>query len=233
VIALTAVAALVIVVVAGVSIVELRQNGPGGSSTSTGSGQAQAAIPATRQADGSIVLAEPGVTQPVLELYEDFQCPVCKSFEDSSGQTIRSLVQDGKLKVVYRPFRLFDQEPMRSNSGRAANAAACAPADQWLRLHDLLFEYQPAEGTNGFAVADLQNWGRQAGITDSAFATCVSGEQKSADVEAATRAALASGVQGTPTGRLDGKDLGTNTLFSPDALRAAITGGATDQPTGA
>jgi protein-disulfide isomerase len=218
----------VLVVVVGVAIVLGRDGGSsGGGTTSSGSGggAAQSDIPATRQADGSIALAKAGVTHPVLELYEDFQCPVCKSFEDSSGSAIRDLVREGKVKVVYRPFRLFEQEPLKSNSERAANAAACAPADHWLALHDLLFQNQPAEGSEGFSTTDLEQWGRQAGVTDASFASCVAGNQKAAAVESATSAALASGVRGTPTGRLDGTDLSTTKLFDPDSLRAAITGG--------
>ena len=238
VIGLSALGVLLLVVVGGVAIVLSRAgDSSGGGTTSSGGGTAApSGLPATRQADGSIALAKPGVTHPVLELYEDFQCPVCKSFEDSSGSTIRDLVGEGKVKVVYRPFRLFEQEPLRSNSARAANAAACAPADHWLALHDLLFQNQPAEGSPGFSAADLQQWGRQAGITDPSYATCVAGQQKTAEVESATSSALASGVRGTPTGRLDGTDLSTTRLFSPDSLRSAITGtsgGGAGQPTSA
>ncbi len=234
IVGLIAAAALALIVVAGVAVILSKGGSGGGTITSKGGGSAaQPGIPATRQADGSIALAEPGVTHPVLELYEDFQCPVCKSFEDSSGATIRDLVRQGKVKVVYRPFRLFEQEPLRSNSARAANAAACAPAGQWLALHDLLFQNQPAEGSAGFSTTELQQLGRQAGITDSAFASCVAGDQKSAEVESATSSALASGVQGTPTGRLNGADVSNSKLFSPDGLRAAITGGSGgDAPSG-
>src|SRR5687768_5927922 len=50
-----------------------------------------ALAPLTRQPDGSIVMAKAGVTKPVVEVFEDFQCPVCKTFEDASGSTIEQL----------------------------------------------------------------------------------------------------------------------------------------------
>src|SRR4051812_284553 len=37
--------------------------------------------PVTRDTDGSITMAKAGVTAPLLEIFEDFQCPICKDFE--------------------------------------------------------------------------------------------------------------------------------------------------------
>jgi protein-disulfide isomerase len=178
----------------------------------------------TRQPDGSVVYARPGVDQPVLEIYEDFQCPVCKAFEDTNGATVRQLVGAGKVKVVYRPFQLFTQEPLSSNSQRAAAAALCAPAANWLAFHDLLYQNQPPEGQDGFATADLVNWGRQAGINDPAFATCVTTQQKVGQVQQASQAALAAGVQGTPTLKLDGALLSQSEVFTSDGLQQAVEG---------
>src|SRR5690349_17600896 len=51
-------------------------------------GYAGTIAPASRQADGSIVMARPGVTKPVMEIFEDFQCPACQNFEKTSSNTI-------------------------------------------------------------------------------------------------------------------------------------------------
>ena len=41
-------------------------------------------------------------TGPVnIQLYEDFICPHCKDFENTSGSAINELVSDGKAKVTY------------------------------------------------------------------------------------------------------------------------------------
>jgi protein-disulfide isomerase len=227
IIALSAFGILAVLVIVGVVAVLARDGGSGGSglgqdqpSASQGSGPGQA----TRQPDGSIAFALPGVDHPVLEIYEDFQCPACKSFEGTSGAAVKKLIADGKAKVVYRPFRLFSQEPLRSNSGRAAAAALCAPAGNWIAFHDLLFQNQPPEGQEGFSNADLVAWGKQAGIDDPAFATCVATQQKAGQVEQATQAALAAGVQGTPTVKLDGTPLNQSQIFTADGLMRAVLG---------
>jgi protein-disulfide isomerase len=225
IIALSAFGILAVLVIVGVVAVLGRDGGSGGTvlgQDSPGASQGSGQGLATRQPDGSIALARSGVDHPVLEIYEDFQCPACKSFEETNGATVKDLIAGGKAKVVYRPFRLFQQEPLSSSSRRAAAAALCAPADGWIAFHDLLFQNQPPEGQNGFSNADLVAWGKQAGIDDPAFATCVTTQQKAGLVEQASQAALAAGVQGTPTVKLDGTSLSQNQIFTADGLRQAV-----------
>lgn len=188
-----------------------------------------ALAPLSRQDDGSIVMAQPGVEKPVLEIFEDFQCPVCKEFEETSGQTVLELAEQGKVKVVYRPFHLFGQQrdPIRINSLRAAEAALCVPADKWISYHDALFRFQPAEGTKGFSPDDLVKWGKDIGITDANFEKCVREEQKKSQVDAMTQYALQErGVEGTPTLFLDGRQLANQQYANPAALRATIDAAA-------
>ncbi|MFD0687101.1 DsbA family protein [Actinomadura fibrosa] len=186
-----------------------------------------ALAPLSREADGSIVMAKAGVTKPVLEIFEDFQCPICKQFEESSGSTVEQLAAEGKVKVVYRPFHLFGQQkdPVRINSLRSAEAALCVPADKWISYHDALFKFQPAEGTKGFSPDDLVKWGKDVGVTDPNFEKCVRDEQKKSQVDSMTKYALETRkVEGTPTVFLDGQALDLQSqLMSPDGLKAAVT----------
>jgi protein-disulfide isomerase len=181
-----------------------------------------ALAPVTREADGSIVMAKEGVTAPVLEIYEDFQCPACKNLEDTSGDTIKRLAAEGKVKVVYRPFRLFTTDPLKSNSERAANAALCAPADKWVPFHDKIFANQPREGSVGFENDDLVSWGGDVGISGAEFESCVKDGQKAAQVTAMTDYAVGTAkVESTPTVKLDGEVI-TNAAFSPGDLEKAV-----------
>lgn len=180
--------------------------------------------PVTREADGAVSVAKAGVTAPVLEIYEDFQCPACKNLEKTSGDTFKRLAAEGKAKLVYRPFWLFQkqQEPLRGNSLRAANASYCAPADAgWVGFHDKIFANQPNEGSNGFSNADLIKWAGESGISGEPFTKCVNGGEKNAQVEAMSATATKAGVQSSPTVKLDGKDI-TNDAFVPKNLEKAV-----------
>ncbi|WP_119729871.1 DsbA family protein [Thermomonospora amylolytica] len=180
--------------------------------------------PLTRQPDGSVVMARPGVTAPVLEIYEDFQCPACKAMEDATGVTIKQLAAEGEVKVVYRPFSLFRAlpEPISGNSLRALNASLCAPADRWLAYHDRLFAEQGPETARGFENDDLIAWGRQVGITGGDFASCVTGGARKAQIDRANDHAARNGVRSTPWLALDGRKLERDAVYTPGGLREAV-----------
>ena len=188
--------------------------------------------PLNRETDGAVTMAKSGVTAPLLEIFEDFQCPICKEFENASGSTIKRLAAEGKVKVVYRPFQLFQDEPLSSNSLRAANAALCTPAGKWVSYHDTLFKFQPPEGKQGFANKDLVAWGTDLGITEPAFAPCVNDTQRSGQLDQMTKYATAQRkVTGTPTVFLDGRPLNLqNQLLNPSGLEQAITAAAQSSP---
>ncbi|HEY1966860.1 MAG TPA: thioredoxin domain-containing protein, partial [Pseudonocardia sp.] len=38
-----------------------------------------------------------------VDIYLDFQCPVCRAYETTVGPTIDSLIADGSAKVIYHP----------------------------------------------------------------------------------------------------------------------------------
>ncbi|TDD31804.1 hypothetical protein E1287_25065 [Actinomadura sp. KC06] len=182
--------------------------------------------PTTREQYGAVAMAQPRVTAPVLDLYEDFQCPACKLLEQRLGGTIKQLAAEGKAKVVYHPFQLFQQDPLMSNSRRAANAAACVPAERWVRYHDRLFAEQPPEGDRGFSNEDLIDWGAEQGVADPAFAACVNGSQKIDLVDEASAQAGRAGVDSTPYLALNGRKIGAEALGSPDDLKKAVAAAA-------
>jgi protein-disulfide isomerase len=185
-----------------------------------------ALAPASRQTDGAILASKPGAKAPKLEVFEDFQCPICNEFEKTSGSTIKRLAAEGKVNVLYYPFWLFKQQadPIKGNSQRAANAALCAPADKWIQYHDLIYKHQPAEGSNGFSNKDLIGWAKSLGFGTPQFEQCVNGLQKQSTVDQMTDyAEQARKVTGTPTVFLNGQSVDLNgTLLNAKNLEKAI-----------
>ncbi|MEU6792271.1 thioredoxin domain-containing protein [Nonomuraea wenchangensis] len=183
-------------------------------------GESSAEVRLTRQLDGSMVLADRGGDAPVLDVYEDFDCPVCKDMHAKVDPTIQRLAREGKVKVVFHAVTIFRDEPMRSNSIRAAAAARCVPESSWLAFRDELYAIQPAPHgvASGFTVEELVRAARKAGAqVDS----CVR-DQSYAESHLAETAKVR--LEGTPTLLLDGKLLGGE-AFDPQALERAITGG--------
>ncbi|MFI7634610.1 DsbA family protein [Nonomuraea sp. NPDC049400] len=184
--------------------------------------------PITVQADGAVVMAKQGVTAPVVDIYEDFQCPACKELERVSGQTFKNLAAEGKAKVVYHPITIFSQEPTKSNSVRAGAAARCvADGKQWMAFHELLFQNQPSETEAGFTPDQLKSWGKQAGVSAPDFDQCVTtGKNSDAQLSYSKKVIDAQKINHTPTVKLNGTEIDNSALFSPQELRQAITGAA-------
>lgn len=184
--------------------------------------------PISKQADGTVVMAKPGVTAPVLDIYEDFQCPICHEFEKANDTTVKQLASDGSAKVVYHPMTIFadqgESKNAHENSVRALNASMAAPANKWMPFHDQLYANQPDETqAGGFPTDELVKLGKDVGITDPSFASAVTGMTYQKQAEANTTRILKSGIQGTPTLKLNGKELDLNTVLSnKDALTNAV-----------
>ncbi|TMS00743.1 DsbA family protein [Nonomuraea basaltis] len=173
-----------------------------------------------RQADGSMVLADRSSGAPVLDVYEDFDCPVCKEMHAKVDATIQRLAREGRVKVVFHAVTIFQDEPMRSNSIRAGAAARCVPEANWLAFRDELYAIQPAPHgvASGFTVEELAGAARKAG---AAVDECVT-SQSYAEEHLAETAKVR--LEGTPTLLLDGQLLGNEALDAA-ALERAITGG--------
>lgn len=138
-------AGLAALVVAGGVTGVLREHGRAEASIiKAGSRYAGPYAPVTVNADNSVTMAQPGVSKPVLDVYEDFQCPPCRAFEKANGGVIQQLADLGKLKVVYHLFTIFSVQPQQANSTRAWAAARCVPAPDWVSYHNALFASQPA-----------------------------------------------------------------------------------------
>ena len=170
---------------------------------------------------------QPGRPQgaPVLDLYEDFQCPVCKRFEALFGEQLTTLADEGKVKLVVHPLSFLDDNLGNDSSNRAANAAACA-ADQgkYLEFHAATFAGQPVREGDGYTDADLKGFAQTAGLTGAALDTwqkCYDDRAHNQWVESVQTQSEKDEVNGTPTVRLDGKDLDLGTL-TPESLNAAV-----------
>jgi protein-disulfide isomerase len=174
----------------------------------------------TRQTDGSMVLADKSSDAPVLDIYEDFDCPVCKELHTRANATILRLARAGEVKVVFHQVTIFQQEPMRSNSIRAAAAARCVPEPNWLAFRDELYAMQPEPHgeASGFSLPDLVTAARKAGASVD---ECVTSQSYA---QAHLTASATAKIDGTPTVLLGGQPLG-NAAFDPTDLQNAITGG--------
>lgn len=223
--------ALGAIVIAVIVIVVVRPGHSSGTGTATSTVQDAyyngPFAPVTKNPDHSVTMSRPSVTTPVLNIYEDFQCPICDEFEKANGAEVQKLADQGKVRVIYHPFTIFlGEQPAQDNSVRAWAAAQCVPAGSWMEYHNLLYSNQPDERTpGGFPISLLLALGRKIGLTSGSFTQCVSSQKYAPLGVPLSEKIIKSGIDSTPTVKLNGKTVSNTILVQPGtALQKLILG---------
>jgi protein-disulfide isomerase len=209
----------VVVVIVGVVVaivVQMQRSAPA----------ADAAAPA-HTVDGTVIAVGSADAPVTVDLYEDFQCPNCKAFEDATGSTLAGLVADGTVQARYHGMAFLDTSANDQYSTRALNAAAVVLAtagpDAFQAFHDLLYAHQPAEGGSGLTDDQLVQYATQAGATGTTVEKDIRDLTYGDWVRQSTDQASKDGVTSTPTVLVDGKKLAD---LSANGLNAAVTAAA-------
>lgn len=214
-------AAVLVVVLIGVFVAVLFQNQAHTATTSS-------ATPPNATAAKDAIVVNPGKATagaPVVELFFDYQCPVCKQFEGAYGASLTSLADSGAIELRYRNMTFLDNNLNNDSSLRAGIGAACADiSGKYTAYHEQLYVNQPATEGDGYADELLRvTIPGAAGITGAdltSFQSCYDSQATKAFVNGTNEAASKSGVNATPTVRVNGKDLSLQTIagVQPDAL---------------
>lgn len=153
--------------------------------------------------------ADPAKDAPVVDVYEDFRCPACKTFEQYEGDTITQLAEDGKIRLRVHLMTLIDNNVGGESSAIVGSSAICA-ADQgkWTEYHKALFALQPQQETaDGFPEAAYTQAAKRAGLTGDAldeWRQCTDQHTYVDYVQSVDDAAVKAGIKGTPTVKVDG-----------------------------
>lgn len=207
----------IIAIVAGV-IVSTR-GGSGGAITSHALPPGVSTMGGGLQANNTVTLVKGA---PTLDLYEDFQCPICHEFEKLFGAQIRSQASAGKVKLNYHVLNFLDSRSPNESSTRAALGAFCA-ADQgkFEAYHDQVYANQPQQEGAGWTDAQLKSYAQNVGLNTSTWQTCVKDKKYQKYLDAVQQQAAKGGVTGTPTIKLNGKIIDLQGL-TPASLDKAI-----------
>lgn len=182
-----------------------------------------ATLPSTvKQSDGYGISFNSGV-KPVVDIWEDFQCPVCKNFESVVGDYLNQLIVEKKINVIFHTLSFIGDE-----SVLAANAAACASdEDKFLPFHALLYQTQSAKENSGLWNAkSLQDLGSQVGATSDKFVACVKNGTYAQWVSNVASDGAKKNVNSTPTVFVNGVEIDRKTqYFELAAFKAALVAG--------
>jgi protein-disulfide isomerase len=153
--------------------------------------------------DGYAVVVGDADAPLTMKFYEDPQCPVCQQFEAAVGDQVDQAVADGKVKVEYHIVSFLDGRGSPNEySSRAANAmyavADVAGPEAFAKFHQLVYDNQPPEGTDGPEDDQLIAWAVEAGADEAAVRPQIEDKIYEQFIENATDQMSKDGVTGTP-----------------------------------
>jgi protein-disulfide isomerase len=188
--------------------------------SNSSSGPSSAALPAAvHEQSGGAVFGDGPVN---VDMWIDFQCPICKQYEATYGQMLQQKVQSGDVTLTVHPLSFLDDNLHNGSSTLAANAFACATDEGSAKAMDFalaVYKAQPPEqdGQDAWTTDDLISIGNDVGIQGSQWESCVQDGTYNDWVKQVEASQQDKGVTGTPTVFVDGKQ-----LQPADDLQAAI-----------
>jgi protein-disulfide isomerase len=143
-----------------------------------------------------------------MQIYSDFQCPICgRLAREYLPRLTADFVTTGQLRIEDRAVA-FLGTGNPDESLDAATAAECAvPQNRYWQFHDLLFWNQAGENRGAFTRERLKAMAGAAGLDVPTWQACFDGAAERAGIEQATSAALAAGINATPTMLINGQKI--------------------------
>lgn len=179
---------------------------------------------ATSQGGGIMLNAtDPGEGVPVVDIYEDFQCPACHLFHGAMGASVDELATSGKAKVIVHMKSFLDAGLKNDYSLKAANVAACASdagPEQFMKVRDGIMNSAPKPEDEGKGWPDMtfSQLAQDSGITGDAkktFDKCVADGAHNDYVNAVEEQSARDGITGTPTYRINGEEFDLRKVADP------------------
>jgi protein-disulfide isomerase len=186
----------------------------------------------------------PSKTNPknviAIQIYLDYQCPICGSFEKTNADQISTWVKSGAATLEIHPISILDRVSLGTKySTRAANAAGCVAnfsPNSYYDFSSLLFSHQPEENTEGLTDQQIIGLVKKAKPKElSSIEKCITDQTFKSWVNAATTRATTgplvgtdvSKVEGTPTVIINGQKY-TGAVNDASAFASAVVKAAGD-----
>ena len=226
----------VVVGIIGVALVA-RNSSSGGDAIAAPTADPNAALPATVLSGDDerrygVPYGSAAADAPVLEVWEDFQCPACAAVEQANGDGIAALAEAGKVQLVWRPATFLDRvnlgaDPAVANSSTRATAAwGCAiDAGKVREYHDALYANHPDPEGTGYTDDQLVAIAGEAGLSGAeldAFTQCVADGTYLGWAANSGAAFQEDGIAGTPYAILNGVEVPTEILADQASLDALV-----------
>jgi protein-disulfide isomerase len=144
----------------------------------------------------------------VMDLYADFQCPACKVFVTNQlPGLVNDFVKAGTLRIVTHDIDIIGRGSPNESVELAAGAYCAAQQGRYWQFHDLVFWNQGRENLGDHNAAFITAVADNSGVDMTAWNACFASGAARQPVDQATSAALAAGINQTPTLVINGQTI--------------------------
>lgn len=162
-----------------------------------------------------------------VDVYQDFMCPYCGTFEMTNGEDLEELAAAGEIALHVHPLALLNRYSQGTDfSTRSANALATVAdgsPEHVLDFTRLMYMNQPEQNSPGLSDDEMASIAVQAGVPQEVADTIKDGKF-TAWALAATEQSSKDQVRGTPSLMIDGTLIEQQELpyMEPGVLRAYL-----------
>ena len=161
--------------------------------------------PAGANDHGGIVVGAEGVGSPnadavEVQVYMDFACPWCATFEEVNGEDLQEMIDEGTITAIYHPVNFLGDYSLQSASAMAA-VADRSPEHTVDFMHQVFATVEP-----GSPDEQIQQAAIEVGVPEDVATTITDGAYTEW-VERASDQARNDGAHGTPTIFVDGTEV--------------------------
>ncbi len=144
-----------------------------------------------------------------LEVWEDYQCPVCaKHTLDVEPLIVDLYVRNGDLRIVKKDLAFLGRGGPDDESVLAASGAVCAnQQDKYWDYSLWVYSNQDGENAGGFRRERLKAIAEAAGVDVTNWDTCIDAAETLAEVTASTAEGVGMGINSTPTMIIGGQTI--------------------------
>ncbi len=158
--------------------------------------------------DGEPVLGN-GDAAVTMVIFEDFECPFCKRFEENAMPQIKSnFVDSGQVKVVWKDLPLPERIHPWADEGAAAMECVFREGgnDVFWAVKDKVFANQDSINQNN-AYSQIKQFASEEGVDASAVQSCLDNDNPMEEVNQDKQEAGSVGATGTPTAFIAGQKI--------------------------
>lgn len=168
------------------------------------------AEPAGVTENGAIQVGADGVGStsegaPVIDIYLDYLCTHCWSFETTNGAALDELAANGEATVNYYPITYITASDFNLRASNAVAEVATQSPEHFTAFNTELFAAQGDGGATPLSDDQIADVAREVGVPDDVIESFADGRYNSW-VAGVTEQARRDDVRGTPTVLIDGEE---------------------------